>query len=1008
MKRKQTLLIATTGLLAALGAALWPPALPAAEPAAQPAAAHGDYRAVKTILVEHCKRCHGATHQKGGLRLDSWPLLMKGGNGGAVVEAGDASKSRLLMAVRGQGKLKKMPAEGKELTSAQIATLEGWIASGAAGPADEQPEKDPRQHWAFQKPTAQSPPSPAANPEAAWASEWVRNPIDSFIAAELAARGLKPAPAADRRTLVRRIYLDLIGMPPTPQQARAFEADDSPGAYERLVDELLASPAYGERWGRHWMDVWRYSDWSGYQQELRNSAKHIWRWRDWIVQSLNGDLPYSRMVELMLAADELAPDDQAAQAATGFVARNYYKFNRNVWLDDAVEHTAKGLLGITMNCARCHDHMYDPIAQQDYYRFRAIFEPHQVRTDQMGMQADLNLDGMARVFDAKPQEPTYLFVRGNDAQPVKDKKIEPGVPESLGGAGLSVRPVKLPASAYYPGLRPHVRAALVKAATENVAKKEAELDKAAKALLEAEEKFKALEANGFKLLPVPAAPVPPAPTDKPAKASKAADPKKKTPAAGDKPAEPAAADPLADPVKGKLAAEKRAEASRLALVAAEAAVKAAMANLDSINHRIQADDVRYQQIKLAQGEQPGERGDRLALAASGAMRASAEAAAAAEVALRKKELAEAELAAITGGADKAKAAETARQKLAADQKKLLAAQAERAKPATKDYAPLTPLHPATSTGRRAALAHWVTDRENPLTARVAVNHLWMRHFGRPLVESTFDFGLHGRAPSHPKLLDWLAMRLMDGGWSMKDLHRLMVTSATYQLTSETRGGDGVESSLSIDPDNHWLWRFNSRRMEGEVVRDSLLQVAGRLDRKMGGPELDQNSDQTTWRRGIYYRHAHEKYVTMLAIFDGPKVAECYRRAETIVPQQALALANSPLAQAAARELAGRLHQQAQAAGDGREAAGPEVSDGRFAGLAFEAVLGRPATDDETRACVEFLTRQRTMFKEAAGAGKMEKFTTGPAAAKPAADPALRARENLAHVLLNHHQFVMIR
>jgi hypothetical protein len=212
-------------------------------------------------------------------------------------------------------------------------------------------------------------------------ARWARNPIDAFVAAERERRGLVPMPPAERDVLLRRLTLDLTGLPPTPGELDADVAETSPTIDETVIDRLLASPRYGERWGRHWMDVWRYSDWAGYQQEVRNSQPHVWRWRDWIVESLNADKPYDQMVREMLAGDEIAPDDPNTVRATGYLVRNWYKFNRNVWLDDTVEHTFKAFLATTINCARCHDHRYDPISQQDFYRAKAVFEPHDVRTD---------------------------------------------------------------------------------------------------------------------------------------------------------------------------------------------------------------------------------------------------------------------------------------------------------------------------------------------------------------------------------------------------------------------------------------------------------------------------------------------------------------------------------------------------------------------------------------------------------------------------------------------------
>ena len=306
--------------------------------------------------------------------------------------------------------------------------------------------------------------------------EWVRNPIDAFIAADHEKHGLTPRPEADKATLLRRVYFDLIGLPPTRAQLHAFLADDSPDAYEKVVDELLASPRYGERWGRHWMDVWRYSDWAGYGAEVRDSQQHIWHWRDWIVESLNADKPYDRMVTEMLAGDEIAPADPDTVRATGYLARSWYKFNRNVWMDNMVEHASKAFLGLTINCARCHDHKFDPVSQKEYYQFRAFFEPTNVRTDRLPGEPDTKKDGLPRIFDEKADAPTYLFARGDEKRPDKDHPLKPTPPAALGGS-MKIETVALPPEAWYPESQPFMRDGLLAAARVEVGKAEAEAKK---------------------------------------------------------------------------------------------------------------------------------------------------------------------------------------------------------------------------------------------------------------------------------------------------------------------------------------------------------------------------------------------------------------------------------------------------------------------------------------------------------------------------------------------------
>jgi hypothetical protein len=349
-----------------------------------------DYLAeVKPILSTKCYYCHGVLRQEAGLRLETLELMQTGGDSGAVIVAGNANGSLLIERVSDEDEDSRMPPaeDGAALKPEEIAIVRRWIAQGAPAP-DEPTPAAPSEHWAFQPVSRPTIPRGETKDDSA-----ATNPIDILLAAQRTPLKLQVQPQADRSILIRRLYLDLVGLPPTLEQLH----DERP--WEQIVDELLASPHHGERWGRHWMDIWRYSDWYGLGAQLRNSQKHIWHWRDWIVESLNSDKGYDRMIQEMLAGDELAPDDPDVIRATGFLARNYYLFNRTTWLDSTIEHTGKAFLGLTLNCAKCHDHKYDPITQVDYYRFRAIFEPHQVRLDPVPGVTDFEKDGLPRVFD---------------------------------------------------------------------------------------------------------------------------------------------------------------------------------------------------------------------------------------------------------------------------------------------------------------------------------------------------------------------------------------------------------------------------------------------------------------------------------------------------------------------------------------------------------------------------------------------------------------------------------
>ncbi|MFO0954909.1 MAG: DUF1549 domain-containing protein, partial [Isosphaeraceae bacterium] len=432
-----------------------------------PRAVAVDYaRDVKPVLKERCYACHGALKQSAGLRLDTGALVRKGGDSGPAVAPGDLAESPLLERVAATDLAERMPPEGPPLTPGQIDALKAWVAEGANSPVSEAPEADPRDHWAFRVPVR--PPLPQVKEEG-----WGLNPIDAFIAEGREAKGLGHRPDADRATLLRRVTLDLTGLPPTRAELKAFLADPSSDAYDRVVDRLLESPHYGERWGRHFMDLWRYSDWYGRRMvpDVWNSAPQIWRWRDWIIRSFNQDKGYDRMVAEMLAGDEVAAASDADAVATGYLVRNWYALNPNQWMRDNVEHTAKAFLGLTFNCAHCHDHKYDPIKQTDYFGLRAFFEPIAIRQDRWPGEADpgpfqeyeysvlrkIIRQGSVRIYDKTPDAPTWFYTGGDERNRVKDRgPIAPGVPAFLANGFPKIAPVALPVEASEPGLRPAV------------------------------------------------------------------------------------------------------------------------------------------------------------------------------------------------------------------------------------------------------------------------------------------------------------------------------------------------------------------------------------------------------------------------------------------------------------------------------------------------------------------------------------------------------------------------
>ena len=1064
------------------------------------------HKQIKPILAEQCFSCHGALRQKGGLRLDAAVFLSKGGDSGPLYSDRKSAGSLLIERLTSEDSDERMPLEGKPLKAEQIALLSKWIDQGAVAPANETIPPDPRKHWAF-KPLRR-PTTPATK------GTWVRNDIDRFIASRHEQRGLVTVEEPSRSILLRRVYFDLVGLPPTRDELTAFLGDTAPGSYERAVDRLLGSPRYGERWARHWMDIWRYSDPSGFEKEIRDSRKHIWRWRDWIIDSLNADKGYDRMLIEMLAADEAAPADTAALPATGFLARNWYKFSRNVWLDNIVEHSSKAFLGLTMNCARCHSHKYDPISHKDYYQMRAIFETHSVRDEPLNRADSSSI--MVRAFDSEAATPTYLFIQGDVSQPDKDVSIKPATPRILGGK-LKIEPVNLPPSAYYPALQPASQKIALKAADKEIEKgrsaiqpAEGALEKAKLTLSEFTPAPTGQQATGSDSKVSPPKPVKaPAPTladdftsldqeswvieagnwkaadgqlvqdrgdsklyrllskkdhpqdlharlsltitggdvyhsagigfDGHGKAMHAvylsvqgakvqvtlqsSDGSFTYPKTGLKSLplelnreyalEVAVRDRLlnvlvddklavafnlpADRRAGKLsiwtfsatASFNRIEAGALAsgfqlispanlssskakpatkadletaVALAEEKLAAARLHLVTVEAQRESLAARYTAERTKYGFDPGD-AKKLALAASRSERLVAVRKLEEQITRDRLQIIEAKQKQSSGDPKAGKTVAAAEKSLSSRKKQLMEAQA-RMEGASAKYKSLGSTHPKTSTGRRLALARWITSSQNPLTARVAVNHIWLRHFNEPLVERTFDFGLRSPKPLHADLLEWLAFQFIEDGWSMKKLHRLIVTSGVYRRASSA--GQAANPSGKLDPDNHFYWRMNPRRAEAEAVRDSILHLGDSLDLATGGPPIDNKQGQKVLRRSIFFRHDKERQMTFLSLFDGAKVNECYRRRATVAPQQALAMYNSPIAATQSQKIAGSFAQR---------------NDREFIQAVFEHILCRPPTPGEQKECENFLAD---------------------------IPDRKRARQQLALVILNHNDFVTIR
>jgi mono/diheme cytochrome c family protein/cytochrome c553 len=669
---------------------------------------------VRPLLVEHCQSCHGPDKQKGGLRLDSRAALLSGGESGPAVVGGEPDKSRLVKAIGYTDSALQMPPKAK-LSDADIATLTAWVKMGAPWPeaAGSRPAtttsalkvtaKD-REFWSFK---------PVVRPQTPTTKAQLSNPIDAFVLAKLESKGLKPVPLADKRTLIRRATFDLIGLPPTPEEVDAFLRDDSPDAFAKVIDRLLASPHYGERWGRHWLDVARYGEDQAHTFQSRKYPDGF-RYRDWVVKAFNADLPYDRFVMMQIAGDLLEEGDRADRlAALGFFALGpvYYGRATADELDDRVDTLTRGFLGLTVACARCHDHKFDPIPQRDYYSLAGVFASTDYR------EYVLTADG------------------GIDEKAVSD------------------------------------------------------------------------------------------PTDKMSRDKKDKEPRKPV---------------LHALTEGAKQADMRVH------------VRGNPANL-------------------------GEEAPRRFLA-------------------------------------------------------VLA----------KDEPPAFKLGSG-----RLELAKAIASKDNPLTARVMVNRIWAHHFGRGIVNTPSNFGTLGERPTHPELLDYLAARFVENGWSVKKLHREIMLSSAYQRSSAHD-----EKNAQVDSDNQLLWRMNRRRLEVEPWRDAMLAVSGNLDPKLGGPASDLSSATNT-RRTLYGAVSRHNLDPLLRLFDFPDPnLTSDRRPVTSVPLQQLFVLNSPFMAQQAKAFAARVTATAS-------------DDTARVRTAFQLAYGRLPTDREAKLGTDFLA--------AAGDGAWEKY-----------------------------------
>ena len=713
-----------------------------------PAVAAPDYlREVKPILTQHCVRCHGADKEEAGLRLDTAANARLGGASGSVVRTAGGRESLLLAVILDtHADIPAMPYKKPPLGAAEVAVLKAWVDAGAPAPEQEEPGRF--EHWAYRSPTR--PPVPAVpGAPAAWSG----HPIDAFILQRLAAVKVAPAPEADRVTLLRRASLDLTGLPPTPAEIDAFLADQAPGAWERAVDRLLASPHHGERWARPWLDVARYGDSNGYSID---APRQIWKYRDWVVSALNRDLPYDQFIIEQLAGDLLPGATVEQRIATGF-NRNT-QINQEGGIDpeqfriesvlDRVNTFGTAFLGLTVSCAQCHDHKFDPISHREYYQLFAFFNS----------SVD---DG----HGGRRSRSTGILTLGPDG------KVDEGL---------------------------EARVAEVQERMEALFTAHAEALEAWRQALPAEKRAAQRSASLRAALDVP--------WEKQSFAQRRS------------------VYPLARP--------------------GDADFKALSARLTELQRPV-----------------PG-----------------------AITTLVMEELPEPRPSHLFVQGDFTRLG-------------------ERVEPGTPAILP--PLRSAGPRPNRLDLARWTADPNHPLTARVIVNRVWQQYFGLGLVETENDFGSQGLPPSHPELLDWLATEFTARGCSLKALHRLIVTSATYRQSSRAR--DDLEL---VDPLNRLLARQQRLRLDAELVRDAALTASGLLVPRLGGPpvyppqpdgvmslgqvkrEWKASTGEDRYRRGLYTHFWRATPHPALAVFDAADgFSSCTRRLRSNTPLQALTLLN---------------------------------------------------------------------------------------------------------------------
>lgn len=822
-------------------------------------------RSVRPILVDVCGKCHGAKKQHGGLRLDSRAAILKGGDRGAAITPGKADTSLLITAIRRAGALKMPPRE--PLTEAQVAALTRWVEDGAPWPAKSGTTQagvspDPAQHWAFQPVSNPTPP-------AVRTTGWVQNPVDQFILARLEAEGLKPSPAADRRTLIRRATYDLTGLPATAEEVDAFIRDESPNAYERLIDRLLASPRYGEHWGRHWLDVARYSDTKGYVYAREERFWiHAWVYRDWVVRSLNEDMSYDRFLALQLAADQIAPNDPKSQAAMGFLTlgRRFLGVTHDI-IDDRIDTVTRGMLGLTVACARCHDHKYDPIPTADYYSLYGVFRS--CTEQQVPASTEAVDPAFAKALKGHQDKlATMTQLRRAEAA----ARIRARIGDYL-EAQLELQ--KYPEEGFDQILAPSdLIPATVRRWRDYLARAETRNDR----LFIAWRMFIAIPADEY---PKRAAEVCKILANAPAEQ-----------------VHPLVSQMFQQPPKNYREVADRYQQlfTRVdrSLVNAQSTIAGGIVHwsvpgseelVDFLGRMDSPCIVPDEPIVTSEGYYPSSVVNELWGLQGTLDRYLINTATAPAYATTLVDRATIKNARILRRGNPARPGEVVPRQFL----ELLSG------PDRK---------PFTQGSGRLEMAQAIIDPKNPLTARVMVNRVWMHHFGAGLVTTPSDFGLRASPPSHPELLDWLSQKFMANGWHLKSLHRQIMLSQAYQQSSRGQvDAASQKQAQTRDPDNRLLWRANAHRLSFEEIRDSLFAITGELDTQIGGKAVNILNTPFSRRRTIYGLVDRQFPPDLLRVFDfaNPDL-HTPQRSQTTVPQQALFFLNHPLPLERARSL----------------------------------------------------------------------------------------------------------